>query len=260
MAPPTDGEFSPDQGFKELLIVGVEEVVSLVGPTVCLDRCRELAQGLDPNGGIVERRQEREVPLVGCLHQVMEGRCQTIDGLFQRGHLEGLGPIPLFYRPVVLKKGDIRDRHLNAEDEPEFVIEFQAHRAHVVFEPGAFEAGGEGGPECLVIPPRQLAAQEGGHILGFDGMDGSPAQDLIEIRERVPTGKENVRGILHLHETPVILHAESPEDWTILGGKLVQGPMEQGHLPGISELLGAGKIGEHGEGIIRELVGDPLGL
>lgn len=153
----------------------MEEVVPLVGSSVGLHRCREFAQGLNPNRRIVEVRQEREVSLVGCQHQVAEVRRQTIDRLFQGSHLEGLLSIPLFYRPVVLKKGDVRGRDLKAEDEPELVIEFQAHRAHVVFEPGAFEAGGEGGPERSFLPPRQLAAQEGGHVVGFHGMDGRPA-------------------------------------------------------------------------------------
>jgi hypothetical protein len=212
------------------------------------------------NRRIVEIRQEGKVALVGRQHQVAEVRREAIDRLFQGSDFEELLSIALFYRPVVLQKGDVRGGHFQAEDDPERVIEFQAHWAHVVFEPGAFEAGGEGGPEWSVIPPRQLAAQERGHVVGFDGMDGGPAQDLVEILERRLVRKENVRGVFHLHETPVVLHAKGLEDRTIFGGELVQGPMQRGDLPRIGELLGPGKIVDHGEGIVRQVEGEAFAL
>ena len=127
-----------------------------------------------------------------------------------------------------------------------------------MFEPGAFEAGGEGGPEWPVIPPRQLTAQESGHIVGFDGMNGRPTYDLGEIMECRVVGKENVRRIFHLHETPVVLALESFEDRAILGDEVVQRPMQGGAFPRIGELLGPGEIGQGRERIIRQLEGNAL--
>ena len=43
IAPATDRELSTEQGFKELLIVGMEEVVPLVRSSVGLGRCRQFA-------------------------------------------------------------------------------------------------------------------------------------------------------------------------------------------------------------------------
>ena len=76
----------------------------------------------------------------------------------------------------------------------------------------------------LVIPPRQLAAQEGGHVVGFHGMDGGAAKDLIKILERGGACEEDVGRIFDLHETPMVRHAQGLEDWTILRGEVVQCP------------------------------------
>jgi len=129
-----------------------------------------------------------------------------------------------------------------------------------VFQPGAFEAGREGGSKRSIIPPRQLVAQEGGDIVGFDGMNGGPAQDLVEILECRLARKKDVGGIFHLHKTPVVLGIEGLEDRTILGHEVVQRPMQGRDLPRIGEVLSTGEIGKHGEGIIRQLEGKALVL
>ena len=73
-------------------------------------------------------------------------------------------------------------------------------------------------------------------------------------------GKENVCRIFHLHETPVVLAIESCENGTLLDDELVQRPMQGRDLPRIGEVLSTGEISKHGEGIIRELVGNALVL
>src|SRR6266403_5804210 len=62
-------------------------------------------------------------------------------------------------------------------------------------------------------------AEEGGDVFGFDSEDGLPGKLLIERFEDGWRAEHQIRGVLDLHETPMVglsKHVEHRTAWTAL--------------------------------------------
>jgi hypothetical protein len=109
------------------------------------------AQMTDSRAAIFERPDELQVAAVCRPHRDSEMR-QTADPLLHRRPFHDARPVTLFYLAAVPEKGNIVARGLDPQDEPELVVHFDGNRTHVVFDPGALDAGMKNGaspaPSC----------------------------------------------------------------------------------------------------------------
>ena len=164
---------------------------------------RQLAESLHPGAGIGEGGDELQVAVVGSTQGLAQGG-QAVEALLHVRPLGDAGSIALFYLAVVRKKGDIVDRGLDAQDETELVVHLQAHRPQGVFDPCPLNTEVEAVPQFVLIIPVQLLAQERGHMLGFDGMDGGARQVLIEGLQVRLAAEDDIGRLLGLIQAPVV--------------------------------------------------------
>ena len=136
---PTDVELAAQDGLKQGVIVGVEEVEAGIGTAFLGDGLGEFIQLVPPVARILEGGQELQVAPIGGFQQLAQSR-QAVDGLPQGSLFGFFASVPVFYLAVVLEKGDIVDRGLDPENQAELVVELERHRPHGVFDPRAFDA------------------------------------------------------------------------------------------------------------------------
>ena len=158
----------------------------------------------------------------------------------------------------MLKKGDVVDGSFQTQDLAELVVHLQGDRTHEVLNPRAFDPRLKAAAHFPVVKGREFTTQEGGDVFGFDGVDGGTRQRFVERLKILPVTENEVGGILDLIETPVVSQAEAHDDRTVAAREGVEFSMQLFHAPAIGEALSAMPIGNLQEGIIEELIRDPL--
>jgi len=118
-------------------------------------RGSELLEGAEAGLGVRDGREAVQAASGRGAEQVPEDR-QAVDRLADGGELELLSPVPVFHRPMLLEESDNGDGAFDASDQPEFVVEPEDRRPHVVLDPGRDVV-----PELILEAPGELAAQEG---------------------------------------------------------------------------------------------------
>ena len=233
-----------------------EEVVSWIRPLVSSNGLGKFVEVFDAGGGVVEIGEEVEVTLVGGGEEVFEVGVKAVDGLFEWGELETGSSVAMFHRAVVREKGDVVGGGFNAQDDAEFVVEFERSGSHVVFDARAFDAGVEMVADLALIMAVKFSSQESGDLISFDGVDGGADNGFVESSEILGAFKEEVRGIFDLHEAPVIRGLEFPGDGTVEQGGAIEDAVKRLNAELIGQALSGRKIVTAGEGVVRELMGD----
>ncbi len=250
-----DVEFAVAEGEEEGEVVGVEKVEAAVGPVLVGRGPGEAVQRPGSGADVLEGGNEVEIAAVGCLEQPPQGR-EAVDGLLDGGDLGGGRAVAVFHRAVVLEEGDVVGRGFDPEDQPELVVHLQAGPAHVMFDPGAVNPGVEVRADLALVERVQGPAEEGAHVLSFDRVDGGTYEGLVEGGERRPAAEDNVGGVLDLLEAPVVAAGEAVEHGAALARPGIEAAVEALHREGVGELLGAGKVGNVEEDIVRQRVGN----
>ncbi|MCZ2074887.1 MAG: hypothetical protein LC130_07785 [Bryobacterales bacterium] len=158
----------------------------------------------------------------------------------------------------VLEKGQIVDRGLDPEKEAELVVEFQRHRSHHVFDPGALNANVKPVAHLTFVLGVELAAQEGGDVVRLDRVDCGPRQVAVDGSQIGLPPEDDVGGVLALVHAPVIGHAESAVNRAIGLGKLVQLAVQSLDLPAVGDLLGSCPIRNFDKRVVDEFIADLL--
>src|SRR6201993_2417349 len=182
-------------------------------------------EGSDAGREVVETGEILEVAAVATtqdLTQIVE----AVDGLFEGSEGAGCRPLAMFYHSVVLESGDVTGGGLDAQDESEFVIDFDRGFTEAVLDAGALDAGCKLAADLLGELGGDLVPEETGDVFGFDRQDRLPGKLFIERFENGLRAGHQISGVLDLHETPVIGLGEDVEDRTALLGVAIEDVMQ----------------------------------
>ncbi len=106
----------------------------------------------------------------------------------------------------------------------------------------------------------EFAAEKRADVVGFDGVDGGSREVVVNGSQICLSFEDRVGGVLGLVNTPMIGESKMLEDGTEAAGKLVQFPMKTSRLPAVGNRLSAFPIVDLDEGVVQQLVADPLAL
>ena len=107
-----------------------------------------------------------------------------------------------------------------------------------MLDAGSFECACESHCQFILEELTEMTSKEGGHLFGFDRVDCRAHQFLIEGRQILLTMKDDVRGIFHLHQAPVIEGRKVTDDRTQFSGEAVQMTMKVLGRKGVGQILG----------------------
>ena len=110
--------------------------------------------------------------------------------------------------------------------------------------------------KLVVVGRSELAPEEGGHVLGLDHVHGVAHQALIDRRELALTMKDDVRGELDLHQTPMVAGAKLAHDGTELACPALEPAMKLLGLEAIGYLLRGDGVVDAEEGVVGHPVVD----
>lgn len=216
-------------------------------------------EAVDPGRGVVQGGEEFQVAPVGGLQDFPQSG-QAVDTLLHGRPLGDGSPVALFYRAVVLEKGNVVHRGLDSQDQPEFVVHLERDGSHGVFDSGPFDANVEPVAHLPLVERTQLAAQEGGDVIGLHGVDGGAGQMPVERLQVLAAAEEQIGGELDLIQAPVVAHLELPDHRAIAPSPLVQLAMQLLHRPVVSDLLSALEVLDLHEGVVEPGVDDLFSL
>jgi hypothetical protein len=106
----------------------------------------------------------------------------------------------------------------------------------------------------------ELLAQEGGDVLGADGVDGGADQVVVQGRQVVTAFEDDVGGVLDLRKTPVVAGAELGGRRAEAAREAVELAVQRQRLQVIRDLLCPREVVDLDERIVEELVADPMPL
>src|SRR6266480_3060791 len=129
---------------------------------------------------------------------------EAVDRLSDGGEGAGCRALPMFHLAVVLESGDVVGGGLQAQDEAEFVIDLDRGFAETMPDAGPLDPRCELTADLLGELGSDPVAEEGRDVFGFDSEDGLPGKLLIERFEDGWRAEHQIRGVLDLHETPVV--------------------------------------------------------
>lgn len=254
-----DGELAADNSLKKIQVSAMKKIKTAVAPVAVAYRGRDFLQGAESGAGIVDSSQEVKVAVGGGTDEAVQ--CwQTVDGLAHGSELKCRCAVAMFHRAVVLEKGHVIGGAFHASDDAELVVELDSHRSHVVLDARALDAGVEVVANLPLVVGGQLASKESDDVLRLDSMDGSMGDGAVERLEFVLPPEDNIGGVLHLHQAPVISRGKMASDRAVLGRDLVQVPVQSPDIQGIGQGLGAGEVGNVDEGILQHGVSDAFFL
>lgn len=80
---------------------------------------------------------------------------------------------------MVLEKRDIVGGGLDSYDQPELIVHLDGGSTHVMAYTRALDTCAEVVAKFVLIIACQLASEESGHIVGFDGVDGRAGDRFV---------------------------------------------------------------------------------
>ncbi len=142
-----------------------------------LGRCCQLGDGLLSGIGVVETGHEGEIAVDGRWHDLTQ-IAQRVDIVAERGEFADVLAVALFHVTVVFAEGDIVGGARDAGDTGERIVALDTGRSHVMADAGALAAGGEVVADLALVGVGELAPEEGGDMLGLDGVHGPTVRTL----------------------------------------------------------------------------------
>ena len=254
-----DGELAVSDGLEEIQIGAMKEIEAAIAPIAVAYRRGDFLQGMEAGTGVIDGSEEIEVAIGGGTQEMKQG-WQAVDRLAHRSELEFRGTVAMFHRAVVLEKGHVISGAFGTPDKTKLIIELDSHGPHVMLDARALDSSMEVVTDLPLVGGGQFASQESDDVLRLDGVDGSVGNGGIEGLEVGLAPEDNVGGVLHLHQAPVIPRSEISGYRTVPGGYPVQVLVESPDIEVIGERLGAGEVGDIDEGVFQRGAGDAFFL
>ena len=230
-----DVEGGPLQGREQGLLDAAEEIEPSDIAAVDGTRLGEAVEGSDPGREVIQTGEVFEVAAVATAQYLTEV-VEAVDILLEGCEAVSSRAVLMFHLAVVLESGHVIGRGLDAQDESELVIDLDRGLAKTMLDAGALDPRCKLTADLLGELGRDLVAEEGGHVFGFDCQNGLPGKLLIEGFEGGLRTEHQISGVLDLHETPVIDVREDVEHRTALLGVAIEDMMQ----PGRREVIGQG--------------------
>jgi len=184
---------------------------------------------------------------------------EAVNGLFDGSEGARCRALTMFYQSVVLESGDVVGGGLDAQDEPEFVVDLDPRCAKTMLDAGAFDAGGKLTANFLGQLGCDLMAEKSGDVFGFDRQDRLPGKLSIERFEDGLRAEHQIGGVLNLHETPVIGLRKDVAHGTALLGIAIEDVVQISGRELVGEGLRARPVVDTHKGIVGEGKADPGG-
>src|SRR3990172_9060025 len=257
VAETADRKLAPNQGGEEVEVVTVEEIEAGIVVVVLANRPSHFLDLANPHPGQIESREELQIPSVGGVEQFRH-HPEAMDGLADGGEVHRPGPVPMFHPAVVFEKGDIIHRGLDAQHRAVFVVHLEGGGSEVMADAGSLNAGVKVIAGLSREARVELEPQKHGHVLGLHRVDGGANQRLVEELQVLAGPKDDVGGILDLHQTPVNARAELPDDWTQFASVLIESAVELLDVEAVHDRLGLGEVVDAYEGVVLQGVADAL--
>ena len=162
----------------------------------------------------------------------------------------------MFYLAVVLEKGQLVDRSLDPQKQPELVLEFPRYRAHGVLDPRALDADMEPVAHLPFGLRVELVSRKGGHVVRLDGVNRRPRQVVLDGRYVRLFAENDAGRVFAPVPAPVLLHAEGTEDRAIGLGALIQLAVHPFRFPTVHHLLCTLPVRYLYEGVVQQTAVD----
>jgi len=121
----------------------------------------------------------------------------------------------------------------------------------VVLDASALDTGVEIVSRLVLEVGGEFFAQEGGDVVGLDGVNSRAYQARIQGCEVFLSGKDEVGGILDLHQAPMVGVGKFGQDRAIARDEGIEFSVQSLDREGIGELLGFLPIGDSQESVIQ---------
>jgi hypothetical protein len=246
------------QGREQGLLDAAEEVEPSDIAAVDGTWLGEAIEGADPGREVVQTGEVFEVAAVATAQDVTEV-VEAVDVLLEGSEAVSCRTVLMFHLAVVLESGHVVGRRLDAQDESKFVVDLDRGLAKTMPDAGALDPRCESTANLLGELGRDLVAEEGGYVFGFDCQNGLPGKLLIEGFEGGLRAEHQISGVLDLHETPVVGVREDVEHRTGLLGVAIEDMMQLGRREVIGQGLRPLPVINAQEGVVDEGEADPGG-
>jgi hypothetical protein len=214
VAQSADVEFAPDNSFKQIQIVAIKKVEAAIAAAVVAYGLRNLFDVFLCGTGIVNGRDEIDIAAIGSAHQFGK-HIQTVDVFWQRRKLHLAGAVAMFHPAVVFEKGNVIDGCFDAQHKAVLIVHFNCHRPHVMFNACSLDTGVEVVAHLILIIAVKFSSQEGGDVVGLDGVYGRSDQFVVNRSKIVLTLENNVSGVFDLHDAPMVAILKILDDGTV---------------------------------------------
>lgn len=252
----TNVKFSTSDPNKQTMIFPVEEVESPHASSINLRGPGNFLDTLESGTGVIDIRDELEVTFVGCPANIHH-RGDTVDGLSHRSLFLCRRAVAVFYRSVVFKKTQVVDRGLDSENSPEFVVHLDRGLAgHVVFDTRTLYSRMVVVTQFAEIVTMKFSSEERGYVVRFDGVNGRTGHMFVDGLKIICPLKDNVSGVLCLHDTPMISLIDLLDNRAEAGSVPVHCSMQLSDAECVGQLLGYVPIPNLHEGIILQCIID----
>src|ERR1051325_370855 len=252
-------EFAASESEQERAVIGVEEIEPAPAALLVADGLREAFEVPASGTVVVEAGEEFEITAVGGTEEPGED-AQAVEGLLDGGELGLAAAVAVFHRAVVFEEGDVVGDGLDTQDMAELVVHLQRGAAHLVTDAGALDAGVEVVADLAEVARVELLAQEGGDVLGADGVDGGADQVVVEGSQVLAALEDDVGGVLDLHDAPVVAGRELGGRRAELVREAVELAMQGQRLQPVGDLLRSREVVDVDERVVEELVADVVPL
>ena len=156
-----------------------EQVEAPEGAALLFGGAGHFVDILEAGVGVIDGGHKGEVALVGGLHQLVQVT-QAVDVFAQRGEFPAVAAVTLFHPAVELEEGDIVGSAFDAGHDAGFVVELDTGRPHVVADACTLDTGGKIIAELVLIGLGEFAPEEGGDVIGLNGLYGGADNGLVE--------------------------------------------------------------------------------
>lgn len=246
-----DVEFASHNGLEQIEILSVKEIEAAVTAAVFAGGLSDFLDVFLSRAWIVNRGDKVDIAAICGPHQFDE-HIQAVDVFLQRRKLYFAGAVPMFHPAVVFKKGNVIDSRFDTQHQAVFIVHFDRHRPHVVFNACSLDAGAEVVAHLVLVIGMQIPSEKGSNVVGLDGMDGRPDQFIIDGRKIALSVENNVRGIFGLHDAPVVAVLKMADHRTIQMGISIQYPVNPFYVEVVGPFLRLVKVVDVDKTIVEQ--------
>jgi len=231
-----DIKFSANNSTEQLKIITVKEIESPITPVILFNGSGYFVQVFDSAGRVINSRDKLKISAIGRFHQFDKQR-HTVNGFFQRRIFHFPCAVPVFHPSVVFKERDIIGHCLNPKDDAEFIIHLDGYTAHPMFDTGSFNPRVKVIAHFVLVAAMEFTAEESGDILGFNRVNGSADNFVIDRFKVASLLEDYISGVFDLHKAPVAVIGKMTNDRTVLFNDFIQLPMNTFDIDVVSKLL-----------------------